>query len=145
MCSVPCLYIKCHLAPSSIPTPHIRSHKRNICNTNKMSGWKARLPQHQTGELDFSQGFALSTGEAPWKLGMREERRWASWGRPCSSCPPWERKNNFPSTLLGSWLRRPCNRRKTNRSLISIFFSSCIHGRDPGKLSNSQKGPKLPP
>lgn len=57
-------------------------------------------------------------GREEWKPQPLQAERTMCW---------WERKNNFPSTLLGSWPRPPCNksqinRRNTNRNLITYIL-----------------------
>ena len=59
----------------------------------------------------------------------------------------WERKNNFPSILLSSWLRafnkRRINERKTNRSLLMCVPH--VHVEDSQeKMSNSKKWLRTP-
>lgn len=48
----------------------------------------------------------------------------------------WGRKNIFPSILLGSWLRLPCNKRQIIRrkTKFNNRYTFCTHERHPGKL-----------
>lgn len=57
-------------------------------------------------------------------------------------------EKQFPFTLLGSWVADPCNKKviltgnKTKQNTFDNMYISCIHRRDPGKLTNSLKWPK---
>lgn len=70
----------------------------------------------------------------------------------CHGCPVSKlllflvqgRKNNFPSALLGSWLRFPVikDRIRGEKQKFTNMSASCIHRRGPGKPSNSPQWPE---
>ena len=52
----------------------------------------------------------------------------------------WGRKHTFPATLLGSWLRPPCNRRQVNRREINRSLITCILSVYMGEPQEKRNG-----